>query len=242
VGGSAGASPSTRREQIDAETAVCYLQHVADTLVINEIFHSIQGESSHAGLPCVFLRLTACNLRCTWCDTTYSFHEGAPMMLSDVIVKVLEYNCPLVEITGGEPLLQPNVFPLMTRLCDLGKMVLLETSGSVDVSRVDPRVVKIMDLKCPGSGESEKNLYDNVRHLDKKDEVKFVIADRADYDWARGVMTEHQLGSVCKVLFSPVWGTLPLKTLAEWILADKLPVRMQTQWHKYIWGPEARGV
>ena len=215
---------------------------MADTLVINEIFHSIQGESSFAGLPCVFVRLTACHLRCTWCDTAYSFYEGAPMTLSDVTVKVLEYNCPLVEITGGEPLLQPNTFPLMTRLCDLGKMVLLETSGSVDVSRVDPRVVKIMDLKCPGSGESGKNLCDNIRHLDKKDEVKFVIADRADYDWARGVMTEYQLASVCKVLFSPVWGTLPLKTLAEWILADKLPVRMQTQWHKHIWGSEARGV
>jgi len=164
------------------------------------------------------------------------------MKLSDVIVKVLEYNCPLVEITGGEPLLQPNVFPLMARLCDLGKMVLLETSGSVDVSLVDPRVVKIMDLKCPGSGESDKNMYENIRHLDKKDEVKFVIADRADYDWARGMMVEHQLASVCKVLFSPVWGKLPLKTLAEWILTDRLPVRMQTQWHKHIWGAETRGV
>jgi 7-carboxy-7-deazaguanine synthase len=215
---------------------------VADTLVINEIFHSIQGESSFAGLPCVFVRLTACNLRCTWCDTTYSFHEGAPMKLGDVIVKVLEYNCPLVEITGGEPLLQPNVFPLMQRLCDLGKMVLLETSGSVDVSRVDPRVVKIMDLKCPGSGEVDKNLYDNIRHLDKKDEVKFVIADRADFDWAKQMIGEYQLANVCAVLFSPVWGKLPLKTLAEWILADRLPIRMQTQWHKQIWGPETRGV
>lgn len=164
------------------------------------------------------------------------------MKLSDVIVKVLEYNCPLVEITGGEPLLQPNVFPLMARLCDLGKMVLLETSGSVDVSQVDPRVVKIMDLKCPGSGESDKNLYDNVRCLDKKDEVKFVIADRADYEWAKRAMVEHRLSNTCTVLFSPVWGELPLKTLVEWILADRLPVRMQTQWHKHIWGPETRGV
>lgn len=213
---------------------------MADTLVINEIFHSIQGESSYAGLPCVFVRLTACNLRCTWCDTTYSFHEGKPMALSDVIVKVLEYNCPLVEITGGEPLLQPNVFPLMARLCDLGKRVLLETSGSVDVSRVDPRVVKIMDLKCPGSGEVDKNLYENLRHLDKKDELKFVIADRADYDWAKQQMFEHPTAGA--VLFSPVWEKLPLKTLAEWILADKLPVRMQTQWHKHIWGAETRGV
>ena len=190
----------------------------------------------------MFVRLTACNLRCTWCDTTYSFHEGAPMKLSDVIVKVLEYNCPLVEVTGGEPLLQPNVFPLMARLCDLGKRVLLETSGSVDVSRVDPRVVKIMDVKCPGSGECDKNLYENIRFLDKKDEAKFVIADRADYDWARQMMAEHQLSNLCTVLFSPVWGNLPLKTLAEWILADKLAVRMQTQWHKHVWGPETRGV
>jgi len=213
---------------------------VAETLVINEIFHSIQGESSYAGLPCVFVRLTACNLRCTWCDTTYSFHEGQPMALGDVIVKVLEYNCPLVEITGGEPLLQPNVFPLMTRLCDLGKHVLLETSGSVDVSPVDPRVVKIMDLKCPGSGEADKNLYDNLRHLDKKDEVKFVIADRADYDWAKQKLLDHRIPGT--VLFAPVWEKLPLKTLADWILADKLPVRMQTQWHKHIWGANARGV
>src|SRR5947207_6804641 len=148
-------------------------------LVVNEIYASIQGESSYAGLPCVFVRLTACNLRCTWCDTTYSFNDGQPLPLREVIVKVLEYDCPLVEITGGEPLLQPNVFPLMTRLCDLGKRVLLETSGSIDVSRVDPRVVKIMDLKCTGSGAAGKNLYDNLQHLDTKDEVKFVIADRA---------------------------------------------------------------
>ncbi|HUJ08438.1 MAG TPA: radical SAM protein [Verrucomicrobiae bacterium] len=236
---------------------------MADTLIINEVFQSIQGESSYAGLPCVFVRLTACNLRCTWCDTTYSFHEGTPMTVGDVIVKVLEFNCPLVEITGGEPLLQPNVFPLMTRLCDLGKRVLLETSGSVDVSGVDPRVVKVMDLKCPGSGECEKNLYDNIRHLDKKDEVKFVIADRADYDWAKGVLAEYGLPGICTVLFSPVWGAegavsatgnelntagtavstpATLKNLAEWMLADKLPVRMQTQWHKYVWGADARGV
>ncbi len=215
---------------------------MAETLVINEIFYSIQGESSYAGLPCAFVRLTACNLRCTWCDTPYSFHEGQPMTLGDVIVKVLEYNCPLVEITGGEPLLQPNVFPLMTRLCDLGKHVLLETSGSVDVSRVDPRVVKIMDLKCPGSGEAAKNLYENLRHLDKKDEVKFVIADRADYDWAKQMLAERSVAGICTVLFAPVWEKLPLKTLADWILADKLPVRMQTQWHKYIWGADARGV
>jgi 7-carboxy-7-deazaguanine synthase len=215
---------------------------VADTLVINEIFKSIQGESSYAGLPCVFVRLTACNLRCSWCDTTYSFHEGTPMKVSDVIVKVLEYDCPLVEITGGEPLLQPNVFPLMSRLCDLGKKVLLETSGSVDVSQVDPRVVKIMDLKCPSSGEHTKNLYENLCFLDKKDEIKFVISSRDDYEFAKNLIYERKLPSICTVLMSPVWETLPLKTLAEWILADKLPVRLQTQLHKIIWGADARGV
>jgi 7-carboxy-7-deazaguanine synthase len=213
---------------------------VADTLVINEIFYSIQGESSYAGLPCVFVRLTACNLRCSWCDTTYSFHEGRPMSVEAVVAKVLGYNCPLVEITGGEPLLQENVFSLMKRLCDLGKTVLLETSGSVDVSPVDPRVFKIMDLKCPGSGESDKNLYENLRHLSSKDELKFVIADRADYEWAKAKLGELAIPGT--VLFAPVWEKLPLKTLAEWILADKLPVRMQTQWHKHIWGADARGV
>lgn len=215
---------------------------MADTLVINEIFHSIQGESSYAGLPCVFVRLTACNLRCSWCDTTYSFHEGNPMPLSDVIVKVLEFDCPLVQITGGEPLLQPNVFPLMTRLCDLGKRVLLETSGSLDVSRVDPRVVKIMDLKCPGSGEQDRNRYENLQWMDKKDELKFVIADRADYEWARDQVRTRQLHGVCAVLFAPVWEKVTLQALAEWILKDHLPVRLQTQWHKIIWGPHARGV
>lgn len=210
--------------------------------MVNEIFYSIQGESSWAGLPCVFVRLTACNLRCTWCDTTYSFHEGQPMSVGDVVVKVLEYNCPLVEITGGEPLLQPNVYPLMTRLCDLGKRVLLETSGSVDVSRVDPRVVKIMDLKCPSSGESHRNLFSNLNHLDKKDELKFVIADRVDYEWARDVLNRYDLRGIGCILFSPVWDRLPLRTLAEWILADRLPVRLQTQWHKIIWGVDARGV
>lgn len=215
---------------------------MAETLVVNEIFYSLQGESSWAGLPCVFVRLTACNLRCTWCDTPYAFEEGTPLALSEVIVKVLEFDCPLVEITGGEPLLQPNVFPLMTRLCDLGKTVLLETSGAVDVAAVDPRVVKIMDLKCPGSGEVARNRYENLRHLDKKDEVKFVIADRADYDWAKQQLSTHRLTTLCPVLFSPVWERLPVKTLADWLVADKLPVRLQTQWHKHIWGAETRGV
>ena len=215
---------------------------MAVTLVINEIFYSIQGESSYAGWPCVFVRLTGCNLRCTWCDTTYSFNEGQPTPLDDIIAKVRSFETQLVEVTGGEPLLQPNVLPLLTRLCDLGKTVLLETSGSLDIAPVDPRVVKIMDLKCPSSGETEKNRYANLRHLTKLDEVKFVIADQADYDWTRRIITAEQLNQRCSVLVSPVVERLPLRTLADWILADHLPVRLQTQWHKLIWGPAARGV
>ena len=215
---------------------------MAVTLVINEIFYSIQGESSYAGWPCVFVRLTGCNLRCTWCDTTYSFNEGEPTPLDDIIAKVRSFETQLVEVTGGEPLLQPNVLLLLKRLCDLGKTVLLETSGSLDLAPVDPRVVKIMDLKCPGSGETDKNRYANLRHLTKLDEVKFVIADRADYDWAKRIITAEQLNQRCSVLVSPVVEHLPLRTLADWILADRLPVRLQTQWHKLIWGPTARGV
>ena len=215
---------------------------MSETLVINEIYRSIQGESSYAGMPCVFVRLTACNLRCTWCDTTNSFTEGAPMSVEQVIAKVAAFDCRLVEITGGEPLLQPNVHPLMTRLCDLGKQVLLETSGSIDIAPVDSRVVKIMDLKCPSSGEISKNLYANIRHLTAHDEIKFVIANRADYDWAKQTTAQYKLTGICEVIFSPVWDQLPLKNIAEWILADNLPVRLQTQWHKIIWGPAVRGV
>ena len=215
---------------------------MAVTLVINEIFYSIQGESSYAGWPCVFVRLTGCNLRCTWCDTTYSFNEGQPTPLDDILAKVRSFETQLVEVTGGEPLLQPNVLPLLTRLCDLGKTVLLETSGSLDIAPVDPRVVKIMDLKCPSSGETDKNRYANLRHLTQLDEVKFVIADRADYDWAKRIITAEQLNQRCSVLVSPVVEHLPLRTLADWVLADRLPVRVQTQWHKLIWGPAARGV
>ena len=188
------------------------------------------------------MRLTGCNLRCTWCDTTYSFNEGQPTPLDDIIAKVRSFETQLVEVTGGEPLLQPNVLPLLTRLCDLGKTVLLETSGSLDIAPVDPRVVKIMDLKCPSSGETDKNCYANLRHLTKLDELKFVIADQADYDWAKRIITAEQLNQRCSVLVSPVVEHLPLRTLADWVLADRLPVRLQTQWHKLIWGPAARGV
>ena len=215
---------------------------MADTLVINEIFYSIQGESSYAGWPCIFVRLTGCHLRCAWCDTAYAFDNGQPMTFDDIIAKVRSFEGSLVEVTGGEPLLQPNVLPLLTRLCDLGKTVLLETSGTLDVAPVDPRVVKIMDLKCPSSGEAAKNRYANLRHLTKVDEVKFVIADRTDYDWAKRIIADEQLNQRCVVLFSPVVERLPLRTLADWILADHLPVRLQTQWHKLIWGAAARGV
>jgi len=215
---------------------------VPDTLIVNEIFYSIQGESTYAGLPCVFVRLTGCNRRCLWCDTRFAYTEGTPMELDQIIGRIRSYDCPLVEITGGEPLLQPNTLPLLTRLCDLGLTVLLETNGAEDIAPVDPRVIKIMDIKCPGSGESDQNRYSNLRHLTAKDEVKFVIADRADYDWAKRLLAEHDLAGRCVVLFSPVWGQLPLKTLAEWILADRLPVRLQTQWQKHIWGADARGV
>ena len=215
---------------------------MADTLVINEIFYSIQGESSYAGWPCIFVRLTGCHLRCAWCDTAYAFDNGQPMTFDDIIAKVRSFEGSLVEVTGGEPLLQPNVLPLLTRLCDLGKTVLLETSGTLDVAPVDPRVVKIMDLKCPSSGETAKNRYANLRHLTKVDEVKFVIADQTDYDWAKRIIADEQLNQRCVVLFSPVVERLPLRTLADWILADHLPVRLQTQWHKLIWGAAARGV
>jgi 7-carboxy-7-deazaguanine synthase len=215
---------------------------VPETLLINEIFHSIQGESSYAGSPCVFVRLTGCNLRCVWCDTTHAFEEGKLMTLDQVIAVVQQYDCLLVEVTGGEPLLQPAVLPLMTQLCDLGKTVLLETNGSRDITPVDARVVKIVDLKCPSSSEADNNRCANIRHLHRKDEVKFVIADRTDYDWAKQMTSEHRLTQRCAVFFSPVWEKMPLRTLADWIIADRLPVRLQTQWHKYIWGEDARGV
>lgn len=224
------------------------------TLKVNEVFHSIQGESTWAGLPCVFIRLTGCHLRCHYCDTEYAFHEGTKRTLDDLVTEALGFGTPLVEVTGGEPLLQPNVHPLMTRLCDAGKTVLLETSGACDIAPCDPRVIRIMDLKTPGSGESERNLWSNIDHLTRQDEVKFVLCDRADYDWARDVIQRHRLHErVRSILFSAVApirpgleiaGTsgLPLRDLAEWVLADRLPVRLQTQLHKLIWDPLTRGV
>jgi 7-carboxy-7-deazaguanine synthase len=211
-------------------------------LLIHEVYASIQGESSYAGLPCVFVRTTTCNLRCRYCDTPHAFFEGIPMALADVTARVESFALPLVEITGGEPLLQPAVLPLMTLLCDRGHTVLLETSGALDVRPVDPRVIRIMDLKAPWSGEEASNLEANVSALGSRDEVKLVLADRADYEWAKAKMTTLRLAERCRVLMGPVFGRLDPQELATWVLADRLPVRMQLQLHKYIWDPEARGV
>jgi 7-carboxy-7-deazaguanine synthase len=212
-------------------------------LTINEIYSSIQGESTWAGLPCVFVRLTFCNLRCNYCDTAYAFYEGEKKTLSQIVSAVLQYNCPLVEITGGEPLLQKNVLPLMTALADAGNTVLLETSGAHDISPVDPRVHRIMDLKTPGSGECERNLWSNIAHLTQRDEVKFVIGSREDYEWSREKLHEHNLPPRCHaVLFSPIFGRIEPRQIVHWILADNLPVRFQLQLHKFIWPPETHGV
>jgi 7-carboxy-7-deazaguanine synthase len=212
-------------------------------LTINEIFHSIQGESTHSGRPCVFVRLTACDLRCSWCDTPYAFHEGRKVSVDDVVSQVRSYGCDLVEITGGEPLLQRDVYPLMSSLLEHGHEVMIETGGHLSVAEVPEEVVRIIDVKCPGSGESAKNHWSNMDALRPRDEVKFVIRDRVDYEYARHVVSEHKLTSrVAAVLFSPVHGVLAPAELAAWILADKLPVRLQLQAHKYIWGAEARGV
>ena len=212
-------------------------------LTINEIFHSIQGESTHSGRPCVFVRLTACDLRCSWCDTPYAFTEGHKLSVDDVIARVDEYGCGLVEITGGEPLLQREVYPLMDRLLGSGKMVMVETGGHMSIEHVPAPVIKIVDVKCPGSGESHRNDWGNLDRLAAHDEVKFVIKDRTDYEYARDIVTRHRLsGRVAAVLFSPVHGVLDARELAAWILEDKLDVRLQLQVHKFIWGADARGV
>ena len=212
-------------------------------LTINEIFHSIQGESTHAGRPCVFVRLTACDLRCSWCDTPYAFTEGQKTSLDDIVARVKAFDCPLVEITGGEPLLQKNVYPLMQRLQDEGLTVMLETGGHLSIEQVPAGVVRVMDVKCPGSGESHRNDWTNMARLVPTDEVKFVIKDRADYEFAKDVVARHALvARVAAVHFSPVHGVLEPRQLAEWILQDRLEVRLQLQVHKYIWDPQTRGV
>jgi 7-carboxy-7-deazaguanine synthase len=218
------------------------MMHTPQTLQITEIFHSIQGESTRVGQPCVFVRLTGCPLRCTWCDTEYAFYGGEPIGIDAILARVQAYGCPLAEVTGGEPLHQPGALVLLTKLCDVGIQVMLETSGAFDISAIDPRVSIIMDVKCPGSGMTDRMRWANMEHLSQKDEVKFVLKDRSDYEWARGIVEKYDLGKRCPVLCSPVFGSLDLQPLAEWILSDRLPVRLQVQLHKLIWNPETRGV
>ncbi len=211
-------------------------------LTVNEIFYSIQGESTYAGLPCIFVRLTYCNLRCVWCDTAYAFYEGKEMALEEILEEVTRYPCKLIEVTGGEPLAQAGVLELMRALCDRGYTVLLETSGSISIANVDPRVRIIMDIKCPGSGMEKKNLWENIQHLKPTDEVKFVVANREDFDWAVDVAKKYELEKRCPVLFSPVFGEVQPIDLAQWLLDSRANARLQLQLHKYIWEPETRGV
>ena len=212
-------------------------------LRVNEIFYSIQGESTYAGRPCAFVRLTGCDLRCAWCDTAYAFTEGRIRSIDEVLQEVDAFGCDLVEITGGEPLLQEDVYRLMERLIEGGRTVLLETGGHRSLARVPREVVKVMDVKCPGSGEAHRIDWTNLDLLGPRDEVKFVIADRADYDYATGAVRAHDLDRRCgAVLFSPVHGALAASDLSAWVLADRLQVRVQLQLHKLIWGPDARGV
>ena len=229
---------SRRREESAAAAAVR----------VTEIFHSIQGESTWAGLPCTFVRLTGCPLRCVWCDTAYAFHGGTRLTLEEVLKEVGGKGCRLVEITGGEPLVQPGAAALARRLLEDGYTVLVETSGAVDVGVLDPRVHRIMDLKCPGSGEEHRNMWSNLDQLTHRDEVKFVVAGLEDFEWAEAVIRRHRLdervrtGSLGALLISPVWGSEGLEELAARILASGLPVRFQTQLHKHIWGPDRAGV
>jgi 7-carboxy-7-deazaguanine synthase len=253
-----------------------FIPIVSDTLVVNEVYLSLQGESTFAGLPCIFVRLTACNLRCSYCDTAYAFSEGEKQGVEEIVAEVRrlatpfsnpqssilnpQFRLPLVELTGGEPLLQPNALPLMRALCDDGFTVLIETSGAHDISKIDPRVRRIMDLKCPSSGEVARNRFENIAQLKATDEVKFVIGTQEDYDWAKEQISQHQLASICPLLFSWVQplapeqqhpslkkvpaGQTPLtrRSLAEKIIADALPVRFQLQMHKFVWPAEQRGV
>jgi len=214
-----------------------------NTIRIHEIYASIQGESTFAGLPCTFVRLSRCNLRCRWCDTPQAFEGGTEMSRANVLEKALSFETPLVEVTGGEPLLQAGAIPLLRELCDAGRTVLLETSGERDISKVDPRVHRIVDFKAPGSDESHRNRWENVEHLTERDEVKLVLADRADYEWARTAIRDRELADRANaVLLSPVWGELDPKALAQWVLEDHLPARVQVQMHKVIWGADVEGV
>ncbi len=215
----------------------------AHTLKINEIFYSIQGESTFAGKPCIFIRLSGCDLRCSYCDTQYAYDDGKRLSLKEIRDKASAYQCNLVEITGGEPLLQKNVHPLMRQLCDEGYELLLETGGHRDIGDVDERVHIIMDIKCPTSGEAHKNRWENISFLSEKDEVKFVVGNREDYRYALSIIKQYKLNEICTILFSPVYGVMDNKALSELILGDSLyNVQMQLQMHKYIWPADKRGV
>ncbi len=211
-------------------------------LKINEIYYSVQGESSWAGLPCVFVRLTFCNLRCTYCDTEYAFYEGKNMSVDEILAEIDKYGCNLVEITGGEPLVQEKSLDLMHKLCEAGYEVLLETGGSLSIKEIDRRVNIILDLKCPSSGMEKKNLYENLDYIKRSDEVKFVIGSRDDYEWTKQKLNEYDLTNKAEILCSVVFGKLEPLTLVKWILEDRLKVRFQLQMHKFIWKPEERGV
>jgi len=226
VSGAGAASQSSRRDDLPA----------AERLRITEIFHSIQGEADSVGWPTVFVRLTGCPLRCGYCDTAYAFHGGEWLSFAEVLGQVAGHGARHVTVTGGEPLAQKNCVELLRRLCDAGYAVSLETSGALPIAGLDPRVVRVMDLKTPGSGESGRNLMANLDDLRRSDQVKFVICNRADYEWSRALVAEHELAARCQVLFSPSHEQLHPRELADWILADKLPVRLQVQLHKYLWG------
>ncbi len=233
-----GPLPPAPRRDLDALATSSHEAVGLERLKLTEIFHSIQGEGDAVGWPTVFVRLTGCPLRCTWCDTTYSFHGGEWWLIDDILAEVERHGARHVCVTGGEPLSQKRCLLLLGHLCDVGYQVSLETSGAIDVSAVDPRVRKVVDLKAPGSGEEERNLWTNLVHLLPHDQVKIVIADRADYDWALARLREHDLAARCQVLFSPVQGELSPRDLAQWILDDRLPVRLQLQLHKVLWGNE----
>ena len=212
------------------------------SLKINEIYYSVQGESTHAGRPCIFIRLTYCNLRCSYCDTEYAFYDGKDMEITDIMSEIKRWDCNLVEVTGGEPLFQEECIDLLHELINSNYEVMLETGGSLSISDVPKKVVKIVDFKCPSSGMVKKNLWSIVDDLQAHDEVKFVIGNREDFDWAKDRITEYSLDKICTLLFSPTFGEIDPQQIVEWILAENLPVRMQLQMHKMIWSPEEKGV
>ena len=212
------------------------------SLKINEIYYSVQGESTHSGCPCIFIRLTYCNLRCSYCDTEYAFYDGKDMEITNIVSEIKRWDCNLVEVTGGEPLFQDECIDLLNELVNSNYEVMLETGGSLSISDVPKKVVKIVDFKCPSSGMVKKNLWSIVDDLQAHDEVKFVIGNREDFDWAKDRITEYSLDKICTLLFSPTFGEIDPQQIVEWILAENLPVRMQLQMHKMIWSPEEKGV